>query len=179
MLFLCSICCAIDIRSRERYSIDVIASLLRRCMWRANAWNSNNDSNTTIHTNSRCSGDGFAVDALPDCVGHFRFDQLRRLRYMGKFTGWRNLVTWFWNYNFWLFIVEHWSSRPMFAMVAMGPTEFTSSHPRAVDLPNRLLACHRLRHRCTNDCQPRWNGLRLSDDPVEHPRLRGVRCMEE
>lgn len=76
-------------------------------------------------------------------------------------------------------IAEHWRCRPMFAMAAMGPAESATSDSCAVGLPNSLPACHRFRNSRTDDCQSCWNRLRMSHDFIEHPRLCGVRCMEE
>lgn len=49
-------------------------------------------------------------------------------------------------------IVEHWSCRFMFAMVAMGTTQFATSNSGTVGISNSLSVGHHFCHRCTNDC---------------------------
>lgn len=47
--------CYVNIRCCKWNSPYFFSSVLCRCCWRANAWNSHNDSNSTIHSNSSCS----------------------------------------------------------------------------------------------------------------------------
>lgn len=53
-------------------------------MWRSDARNFNNDSNTTIHTNTSRPRHGATLDALPNRFRHICIDQLRGIRNMGK-----------------------------------------------------------------------------------------------
>lgn len=79
-----SVCRSIDVRCRQWYPIDVVASFLCRSVRRTNARDSNNDSNSTIHTDSCCIGHGIVVDGLLDGFRHFCIDQLRWICHLGK-----------------------------------------------------------------------------------------------
>lgn len=111
-------------------------TVLRWSLWRTNARDFNHDSVTKTDSNACRTYNGFTLHALSDCVRYIRFNQLRRIRYLGKHYIVILLIVCKFNNYIILISVEHRCRCCMSAMVALEATRPQSAYQSQSLLPD-------------------------------------------